>query len=216
MPVEPIILPTDPVLARQVLVNTLSQAVAQSSPAPMHVGLSSDVHEATLRLSYVVEPSAAAAPPLQSVVAELAQRLGWSITLQDEAGPGRVVSLHMSALCPTIMVIDDNAGFRELMETYLAASGCRMTAVRGARDALRLAQESAPDAVILDVMMPDMDGWEFLQRLRSHPQTTSIPVIVCSVISNPDLAYSLGASAVLTKAVSQQDLLAALRQVGVL
>jgi CheY-like chemotaxis protein len=65
-------------------------------------------------------------------------------------------------------------------------------------------------------MMPEMDGWELLQRLRSHPSTAAIPVIICSVFNDPELAYSLGASTILTKPVKQTDLVDALRQVRVL
>jgi CheY-like chemotaxis protein len=64
-------------------------------------------------------------------------------------------------------------------------------------------------------MMPGMHGWEFLQRLRNQPATADTPVIVCSVINNPELAYSLGASLFLPKPVNRQDILDALRQLGV-
>jgi CheY-like chemotaxis protein len=80
---------------------------------------------------------------------------------------------------------------------------------------LELAEQLVPDAIILDVMMPDMDGWELLQRLRSLPSTSAIPVIICSVFSDPELAFSLGASAVLSKPVKQADILETLRQLKV-
>jgi CheY-like chemotaxis protein len=79
-----------------------------------------------------------------------------------------------------------------------------------------LAEESLPDAIALDVMMPGMHGWEVLQRLRNQPQTAAIPVVIISVFKNPDLAYSLGATHFMSKPVSRQDVLDAFRQVGVL
>ena len=78
-----------------------------------------------------------------------------------------------------------------------------------------MAEEASPDAIVLDVMMPGMHGWEFLQRLRNQPQTRDIPVLVCSIINNPTLAYSLGASLFLAKPVSRDGVLNALRQLGV-
>jgi CheY-like chemotaxis protein len=72
-----------------------------------------------------------------------------------------------------------------------------------------------PDAIILDVMMPEMDGWEFLQRLRARPETALIPVVICSIFNDPELAYSLGASLYLPKPVSRDNVLKALRQLGV-
>ncbi len=209
-------LSTDPVIARQILVNTLSQAVSRSANVPINLTLTNDSLEATLSVSYTPESAQATAPEGNAVVAQLAQRLGWKILQEVFPGPVRVINVRMAAHCASILVIDDNVGFLELMETYLAGHACRVLTARSGREGLLLAQETPPDAIILDVMMPDVDGWEFLQRLRNHPQTNGIPVIVCSVINNPDLAYSLGASHVLTKAVSQQDVLAALRQMGVL
>jgi CheY-like chemotaxis protein len=169
----------------------------------------------TLRITYSPELTAAAAP-INPVIVQLALRLGWQIAQADELGGRRAITVQVSAPRPSILIIDDNAGFLELMETYLASYTRQVLTTRSGREGLLLLQDATPDAILLDVMMPDMDGWEFLQRLRNHPQTKAIPVIVCSVISNPDLAYSLGASAVLSKGISQQDLLAALRQVGVL
>jgi CheY-like chemotaxis protein len=84
------------------------------------------------------------------------------------------------------------------------------------QEGLRLLQSLAPDAIVLDVMMPEMDGWELLQRIRTSPRTTDVPVIICSVFNDPELAYSLGVSLFLPKPVSQKDVLTALRQVGVL
>jgi CheY-like chemotaxis protein len=64
-------------------------------------------------------------------------------------------------------------------------------------------------------MMPEVDGWEVLQTLRMRPQTATTPVIICSVINDPELAYSLGASLVLPKPVSRDKVLSALRQLKV-
>jgi Amt family ammonium transporter len=64
--------------------------------------------------------------------------------------------------------------------------------------------------------MPTMDGWEILQALQANPETRDIPVIVCSVWDEPELAYSLGATYFLKKPISQRDLWAALARLGLL
>lgn len=69
-----------------------------------------------------------------------------------------------------------------------------------------------PQAIVLDVMMPQVDGWEVLARLRQHPGTARIPVIICSVLADADLAAALGAMAVVPKPVTRQAFLSALDQ----
>jgi CheY-like chemotaxis protein len=69
--------------------------------------------------------------------------------------------------------------------------------------------------IVLDVMMPRIDGWEMLGRLRSNRATSHVPVIVCTIMAQEELALSLGAAGFLKKPVTRQDFLAALdRQVG--
>jgi CheY-like chemotaxis protein len=86
---------------------------------------------------------------------------------------------------------------------------------RSGEDGLRTVQQVMPDAILLDLMMPGMDGWELLQRLRTDGDTQDIPVIICSVINDPELAYSLGASKFVPKPVTRETLLEALREVGI-
>ena len=69
---------------------------------------------------------------------------------------------------------------------------------------------SVPDAIVLDVMMRDVDGWELLQTLRSRPELAQVPIIVCSVLNEPTLALALGATAYLRKPIAADVLLAAL------
>jgi len=70
--------------------------------------------------------------------------------------------------------------------------------------------------MLLDVMVPEMDGCQILQRLHSIPTTKSIPVVICSVFYDPDLAFTLGAVDVLKKPVRKEDLVAALKKIGIL
>jgi CheY-like chemotaxis protein len=102
-----------------------------------------------------------------------------------------------------------------LVERYLTDHAYRVVPAMDSQEGLRLAQDLLPDAIVLDVMMPGMHGWEVLQRLRNHPKTGGIPVIICSVFNNPELAYSLGASFFLPKPISRDDVLDALRQLNV-
>ncbi|NIV31704.1 MAG: response regulator, partial [Anaerolineae bacterium] len=76
-------------------------------------------------------------------------------------------------------------------------------------------EEFSPQVILLDVMMPQIDGWEILGRLRQHPLTSHIPTVVCTILAQEELALSLGASAFVRKPVTRQVFLAALdRQIA--
>jgi CheY-like chemotaxis protein len=122
-----------------------------------------------------------------------------------------MVELSFGKNMPTLLVIDDYEGLSRLLKRYLAGHPCRVLAATDGLSGLSLAREIQPDAVILDVMMPNMDGWEVLQRLRNHPDTKHIAVIICSVFDDPELAYALGASSFLSKPVKREDVIKALR-----
>ena len=86
-----------------------------------------------------------------------------------------------------------------------------MWAKNGAEARQHLA-ELRPAAILLDIMMPEEDGWEILVDLKQRPETRDVPVLLCSVVNEPTLGQSLGAAGYLTKPVSQEALLAALAQ----
>ncbi len=70
-----------------------------------------------------------------------------------------------------------------------------------------MARALKPWLIILDVMLPTMDGWEALQNLKNHPDTHAIPVLVCSVLDTPDMALALGADGFLKKPPDQIEFL---------
>ena len=215
VPEGPVIVSADPVMAEQVLVNTLSRAVGQAHSGALHVTLKAGEEEVTITLQFFLESGTSTAPTVNLVVAQLADHLGWRVSQEDEPEGRRTVALSIAACGPTVLVIDDNEGLVELVERYLTDHACRVVAAANGQEGLLLAQELLPDAVVLDVMMPGTHGWEVLQRLRNHPTTANVPVVICSVINNPELAYSLGASLFLSKPISRDRVLDALRQLGV-
>jgi CheY-like chemotaxis protein len=216
LPLRAVLVPSDPVIGRTVLVGLLSRAVQQARPGLLRLTLTSEDWGATVSLDYAVGTSVpgigGGADP---VPLPLLDRLGWVVEeAQYEAT--RTISLRIASRGPTVLVIDDNAGLVKLLERYLTHQACRVVTAADGHAGLRLAQEMLPDAIVLDVMMPEMDGWALLQRLRNHPSTAAIPVIICSVIHDPALAYSLGASLVLHKPINRGMVVDALHQVGAL
>ncbi len=212
---EKVIVSTDPVMAQQVLVSLISHAIQQTRPGEVYLKLERVGELVSLSLRYRPE-SGADVPVLHLVAAQLVEKLGWRVEQKELPDGERIINLHIAAHGSTLLVIDDNEGLIELVERYLTDRPCRVVAALSGREGLRLAQELQPDAIILDVMMPEMDGWELLQRLRTSPRTSNIPIIICSVFNDPELAYSLGASLFLPKPVSRDDVLGALSQLKVL
>ncbi len=112
-----------------------------------------------------------------------------------------------------VLVIDDNVDTLHLFQRYLQGTRYVFAGTREPAQALTLARDQVPKAILLDVMLPGMDGWEMLGRLREHPATQGIPVIVCTILPHERLALDLGASGFLRKPVSRGSLLEALDQV---
>jgi len=110
---------------------------------------------------------------------------------------------------PTILVVDDNEDALQLFQRYLSHD-YRVVTAQSSAEAIESAEQLQPHAITLDLMMPQQDGWEALQILTNRPQTQHIPVIVCTVLAERELAFSLGATAFLEKPISQQALLGAL------
>jgi len=106
-----------------------------------------------------------------------------------------------------ILVIDDNQAIISLFQRYLAQSRYKVMGAESGRKALQVVSQIRPAAITLDVMMPSQDGWETLQALKAMPELRTTPIIVCSILNEPDLAYALGANDFIRKPVSQATLL---------
>ena len=109
---------------------------------------------------------------------------------------------------PLILVIDDDATSRELLQRSLRRDGFHVEAADGGEAGLRLARELRPTVITLDVMMPGMDGWAVLKNLKAEPDLANIPVIMLTMVDNKNLAVRLGASEYMTKPIDRGQLIA--------
>ncbi|MEL6138541.1 MAG: response regulator [Cyanobacteria bacterium J06628_6] len=112
----------------------------------------------------------------------------------------------------TILVIDDNESVRDLTRRFLNQAGYRVITASNGKEGLRLALAELPDVILLDVMMPEMDGWSVLRALKLDGQLTHIPVIMMTITDDKNLGYALGASDYLLKPVSSERLVTALQR----
>jgi CheY-like chemotaxis protein len=113
----------------------------------------------------------------------------------------------------TVLVVDDNLDMIHFYRRSTAGTRYRIVEATSGMKALGMISQQQPDLIILDVMLPDIDGWKLLIQLHEDPATRRIPVIICTVIREEDLAYSLGASYFLAKPVEPRKLVEALDRV---
>jgi signal transduction histidine kinase/DNA-binding response OmpR family regulator len=121
------------------------------------------------------------------------------------AGMERAPALDRGKL--NVLVIEDDPAARELLRVHLEGAGYGVLGTASGRQGLAWVSELRPDAVILDILLPDIDGWEILQRLKGDPATRSIPVMVVSVLDDRQLGLALGAVDYFVKPVSRELLL---------
>lgn len=144
---------------------------------------------------------------------ELVELTGGRLTVDEPAAGELMARLWLPpAEQAPVLAVDDNADTLKLYERYLSGSQYRLIGTPDPRQALPLAEQLDPAAILLDVMLPGMDGWELLGRLREHPLTAGVPVIVCTILPQEQLALALGAAAFIRKPVTREALLAVLDQ----
>jgi Amt family ammonium transporter len=112
----------------------------------------------------------------------------------------------------TLLAIDDDPAVHEILSRFLIKEGFSLLSAFNGRDGIAMAREHHPVAITLDVMMPEMDGWQVLSELKAEPETAGIPVIMLSITAEDALGSSLGATDFLTKPIDRSRLRSVLRQ----
>jgi signal transduction histidine kinase/DNA-binding response OmpR family regulator len=133
-----------------------------------------------------------------------------------EPHPGSAVSIaptpsaHARPDGPLVLAIDDDPDVLALMATRLAGSEFSVVTALGGQEGLKVAAQLKPDLITLDILMPDLDGWEVLRRLKSNPVLRHVPVVMMSIHDDRELAFGMGAAECLVKPVSRDRLLVVL------
>jgi len=113
-----------------------------------------------------------------------------------------------------ILIVDDERHNRQLLEVMLTPEGCQLLTAASGEEALAIVAQEAPDLVLLDVMMPGLDGYEVTKRIKGNAATTNIPVIMVTALDDRDarmLGLNAGAEDFLTKPVNRAELCARVR-----
>jgi PAS domain S-box-containing protein len=114
----------------------------------------------------------------------------------------------------TALVVEDDAKSADLLRVHLEAEGFHVLHAASAEAALTLAMQQPLSLITLDIMLPRMDGWEFLSRLKQLPALSLVPVVIISIVADRNRGFALGAAAVIQKPVSRQELYDSLAELG--
>jgi signal transduction histidine kinase/CheY-like chemotaxis protein len=114
----------------------------------------------------------------------------------------------------TVLIVDDDRASLDLLSIYLDDLPVDIVRAHDGLEALAAVERWQPSAVVLDIRLPGVDGWEVLTRLRAAPGTVDLPIVVVSVVDERSRGLALGASEYLTKPVQRADLVSALHRVG--
>jgi putative two-component system response regulator len=108
-----------------------------------------------------------------------------------------------------ILIVDDEEPNRKLLTSLLGVLGYATETALNGIEAIRMTKSFMPDLVILDIMMPDMDGYEACHLIKSDPETTNIPVVIVTALSDRDSrlkGLNVGANDFLTKPIDRSEL----------
>jgi PAS domain S-box-containing protein len=144
--------------------------------------------------------------------------LSQDTAISEESGPILSVDTLPAPVAEgprTALVVEDDPRSAGLIRVQLEAEGFNVIHSVSAEDALVSARDQPLSLIILDIMLPKMDGWEFLARTKESVELRRIPVVIVSILANPARGFAMGAAAVIQKPISRQELHEALVDIGV-
>lgn len=202
-------------LVRQALLNIVIAAAhaAACGPASQIVASGSVSLGRTCLEINVPGPAVVETSPVQvenlAMASELAARAGGQLEFApltaDTTFRARLLMPAEQSIA--VVAIDDNRDTLQLLDRYLTGTCYRFAALADPARAPAMLEAEAPHIIVLDVMLPGIDGWELLGTLRAHPRGHKVPVIVCTILPQETLAAALGAAAFLRKPINRERFL---------
>jgi CheY-like chemotaxis protein len=126
--------------------------------------------------------------------------------------PGTPAAADASNAGMTVLVVDDDPAACHIIGAHLAREGYALLYAASGAEAIEMARRHKPDAITLDIMMPQVDGWSVLVALKGDPELATIPVVIISITDERSLGFTLGAAAMLTKPLDRNQLTEVLKR----
>lgn len=208
-------------LVQQALLNLLTLSLRAAQGGNVHVWARAERDSVTVRIGPIAAGLIRESESVR-MARELILATGGELqtVAADQADKDRLAFVQFALPVERqilVMAIDDNPDTLKLLQRYTAGTVYTLVGVQDPREAVERAVELRPQLVVLDVMLPEIDGWELLGRLRAHPALLGVPIIVATILPQEALALALGATAFLRKPLSRRTFLAALdRQIDLL
>jgi len=197
-----------PSALRQVLVMSISRLAGEMAAG--EIVLDAEPAGEHVRITVSAAPWPSRDLPDGAAIAEVMAMLGGSAE-GGQQGERAYYALRLPAAGRvTVLVVDDNQDLVHFYRRCVAGTRYHIVHTGQGQNVLDMISELAPDVLVLDVMLPDIDGWKLLAQLHEHPDARHIPIIVCSVIREEALALALGAALYLPKPVMPREFTQAL------
>jgi len=113
---------------------------------------------------------------------------------------------------PLVLLIDDDVTIHDLIRRFLHKEGFRTVCAQSGMEGIDLARKLQPSIIVLDVMMPTMDGWSVLTRLKGDPEVANIPVVMLTMVDNKEMGFSLGVDDYMLKPIERSGFVSVLRK----
>lgn len=207
----------DRTLLRQALLSFLSYALdSAGEQGTVTVAATQQLHQVLVELATYRHGTQATTSRRQGVGVVVAQKLIEAMGGHANLGPASE-NWQCTLLLPTrerntVLVIDDNVELATLFQRYMAGHNLALVSAGNAEQGLALAAEYQPQLIMLDLMLPHVDGWEILQQLRRIPDLNETPIVICSVLNEPEVALAMGANDYVTKPLNQATLVDVLQR----
>jgi CheY-like chemotaxis protein len=199
----------DRMMLRQTLLTLILQACSYAAGGSVSVTQLDDEQTVGVRIR-AISPVPIADPAPPGIGVEichwLAHALGGALALAKTSDGWQADLSWPRHAKPLVLAIDDNQQMGVLFARYLAGTPWQIVCAANGEQARRSLSLAIPAVILMDVMMPGEDGWELLLSFQRDERLRGVPIIICSVLTEPQLALMLGARAYLPKPVTQATL----------